>query len=215
MRRLDATAAPWVPAPGQALPPGAELSRQEPARPASWAADLGVPLGQAVATGALLGGLVGFVAGRAGYRDWPALWLGVGLVVACCAWLLLLGQTRRLLWAAERLTGRDLDGDRRLGKPAERVIVVNAGQAPDPERADQDGRRSRFAAFVAALPIRGTSARTWEGELGRAEYQAFRDVLLRAKLARWCSLDPAGRPNERRGWELTVDPAEVLRRISG
>ena len=55
----------------------------------------------------------------------------------------------------------------------------------------------------------------WEGELGREVYQDYRDTLIRIGWARWNSTRANGKPNERRGWELTTDPAEILKRISG
>jgi len=192
----------------QAIPAGAELSRQEPARPATFAADLLVPLGQAVTSGLLLGGLAAFVANRAGYHDWPALWLGLGLGISAVAWLVLLGQHRRLLWAIETVTGKDLDKDGKTGKPAERLVIVNAPQAQEQSaKQERAARRSAFAAFVAALPTRGTDARTWEPELGRQTYQEFRDTLIRVG---WAKLKGRG---EKRGWALAVPVADILARI--
>lgn len=192
-----------------AIPPGATLAREEPSRPANLVADLLVPFGQAVATGVLVGGLVAFVAARLGYRAWAELWAGLALATSAAAWLVLLGQTRRLLWAVERLTGRDLDKDGKTGKPAERLVIVNAGQAGEEGARRAEGeRQSRFASFVAALPTKGTDARTWEPVLGRASYLEYRDTLLRLKWARW-----RGR-GERRGWELALPAAEILRRLA-
>jgi hypothetical protein len=182
-------------------------------------ADLLVPIGQALVTGALLAGLLVFVlselvAGVDG--DLLKMWAGAGLAISTVAWLLLLVDTRRLLWAVERVTGLDIDGDQQVGKPGERLVILNAGQArQEAAQLDNAQRASNFARFVAALPVKGTAARTWEPILTRPVYQDYRDALIRLGWARWASVDGDGRPNERRGWELTQDPAEIVRRISG
>ena len=173
MKRFDGVAG-WVPATpqAQAIPPGAVVTTEAPARPASFAADLLVPLGQAVITGLLLASLVTFAAARLGYGgDLLTWWGGWALAISAVTWAILLGQHRRLLWAVERVTGRDLDGDGKAGKPTERLVIVNASQAQqEAAEVERAKRRSAFAAFVAALPARGTDARAWEPELGRPTF---------------------------------------------
>jgi hypothetical protein len=181
--------------------------------------DVLVPVLQAAISGALLAALLVFVVSEL-VPDWDAdllkVWSITALAITAGAWLLLLGQTRRLLWTVEKLTGHDLDGDRQVGRPQERLVVVNAPKGQ--QAANQRGnaaRASLFADFVARLPTRGTDARSWERELGRETYQEFRDVLLKVGWAKWNSTKKDGTPNERRGWTLVLPAAEILERISG
>jgi hypothetical protein len=179
-------------------------------------ADLLVPLGQAVITGALLAGVVVYIAARRDYDgDLLTLWAGVGLPASTLVWLVLLFDSRRLLRVVETLTGLDLDRDGHVGKPKERVVIVNAarGQVEAAQRENAQ-RQSQFARWVAQLPTRGTAARTWERELGRETYQEWRDSLIRLGWAKWNSLRADGTPNERKGWTLVLPAAEILRRVS-
>lgn len=211
--------APWAPVtvPTTAIPPGATLQRDQPARPAGIVADVLVPMLQAGITGGLLASVVVITIGAVADLDGGVLlqaWAGLALAVCAVVWSLLLADTRRLLWAAERLTGRDLNNDGMTGKPAERLVVVNAdksGRAAD--QVENTERRSAFVRFVVAIPARGTAARVWEPDLGRARYQEYRDVLIRLGWARWLSLDGAGKPNERKGWALMVPVDTILDRI--
>lgn len=196
-----------------------EVETVTPTRAADLVADLLVPLGQAVVTGVLLAALAVFLLGELAPKldiDTLKLWAGLALAIAAVAWLVLLGQTRRLLWTVEKLTGLDLDRDGTSGtpKPAERVVIVNAGQAK--QEADQRERADRvssFARFVSGLETRGTSMGAWESDLGRDTYQDYRDALLRLGWARWKSVKQDGTANERQGWVLTLPAAEILRRV--
>jgi hypothetical protein len=217
-RRFD-RATPWAQPVQQpaAIPPGVEAETSTPARPAGFVSDVLVPLVQALITGALLAGVVVFAVARTDYDgDLLGLWGILALTISSVAWLVLLGQTRRLLWVLERVTGADLDGDGVKGKPQERVVIVNAARA-QAEAAQQENadRASQFAQFVAALPTKGTAARVWEGELGRETYQQYRAALIRLGWAKWNSLDGDGQPNERKGWALTIPAEDILKRISG
>jgi len=188
------------------------MERQEPARAASFVADVGVPLTQAAITGAVVSGLVVFLVSELapGFdADLVKVWFGLALAISAFAWLVLLMDTRRLLWAVERVLGADLDGDRHLGKPKERVVVLNAGRGQGAAAGREDVSRLRgFASFVARLPHKGTQLRSWEKELGRDVYQMYRDSLLDAGFARWRSDD------ERQGWELSVPVREILSRLA-
>lgn len=193
MRRLDA-AGQWA-TQGQPLPPGAELSRQEPARSASVAADVGVPLLQAAVTGGLVAGLLTFAAARLGYRgDLLTLWGGVALAISSVAWVALLGQHRRLLWAVEKLTGRDLDRDGQAGNPAKRRLEVHVKEGGHTAivGADwlgmDDDRLVRFAAALVAG--RGLAEGVWAKDRGTFpgginDFRRVRGKLLEAGLIAW------------------------------
>lgn len=199
------------------LEAGTTLEQRAPSRPAELVADLLVPIGQAVFTGALLGGLVVFVASRTRYEgDLWALWLGVALAVATVTWVLLLMDSRRLLWALERATGLDINRDGTKGKPGERVVIVGAARGQLKQQQEERAEtQSQFARFVKGIPVKGTDLRTWEPIMGRETYQDYRDALIRIGWARWRSIGTDGKPRERQGWELVVDPEEILDRISG
>lgn len=207
-------AQPWA-AGGQPAV-GAEVETS-PTRAADLVADLLVPVGQALVTGALAGGLVVF-----GFSEVAPGWdvnhvkafAGVALTVAAVTWGLLLVDTRRLLWGIERVIGLDLDRDGHQGEPQERLVVVNAGKAQEQaSERRQTERASQFAQFVAALPARGTAARTWEKNLARDTYQDYRDTLIRLGWAEWNSTKRNGQPNERRGWRLVWDVQDILARL--
>lgn len=201
----------------ETIPAGVQVEMAVPARVASFTADVVVPASQAVVTGVLVAGLATFAADRLGYGDDLRTWfLGWALAVSGLAWVVLLREHRRLLWSLETATGADLDKDGHVGKPRERVIVVNASQGKrEQEQAEQAERRSDFASFVAGLDVRGTGLREWERDIGRQKYTEFRDVLLRCGWARWVSVKGDGTPNERQGWELVKPVSEILDRVSG
>lgn len=219
-RRFEGQAPrPWAQQASWQMPEGTELTSEAPARPADVLADVVVPVLQSAITGAVIAGVLVFLAWEVvpdldgnPLKVWAALALGIGAV----AWLLLLADTRRLLWAIEKVTGRDLDGDQLAGPPGERVVIVNAAAAQREavQRADAQ-RVSQFADFVRRLPTRGTALRAWEGELGRDLYAEYRDALVRLGWAAWNSTNRDGSPNERQGWALTMDPVDILRRIEG
>jgi hypothetical protein len=179
--------------------------------------DLLVPLGQALVTGGLLAGAaVVIVASTNWGGNLLSLWAGITLLVSCVAWVFLLRDSRRLLWTFERLTGQDLDGDQVVGKPEERLILLNAatGQKQAHQRALVQ-EQSEFTQFVRRLDVFGTSQRTWEPEIGRANYVRYRDALLRLGWAEWNSVDSKGQPNERQGWSLTLPATEIVKKIDG
>jgi hypothetical protein len=212
MKRHD-TSTPWA----RAESSPAEVTTETPARAADLIADLAVPLCQSLVTGALLGGLAVFVLGELA-PDWEVnrfkIWAGLALGICAVTWGILLWDTRALLRTAETLTGLDLNRDGVIGKPRERIVIANVGQAQQEAEARANvQRRSEFAQFVAALPVKGTALRTWEPELGREAYQEYRDALLRLGWAAWNSTKRDGTPNTRRGWELTRPAAEILERI--
>ena len=225
-RKFSVTAAqPWA---VQAQDPG-DLITESPARAASFVSDVVVPIIQAAVTGGLAALLVtialcelfdwlGGIASLPAISPWRlggVLWLAFSTM----AWMVLLGQTRRLLWAKETRLGRDLDGDGVVGPPPkvqERVVIVNAGQAQaEAVRRGGAERASQFAEFVAAIPTAGTSLRAWEAELGRETYNDYRDALIRLGWAAWKSTKRDGEPNETKGWALTIDAGDILSRISG
>jgi hypothetical protein len=88
-----------------------EVQTIQPARAASVASDVWVPLLQSVASGIFVGGIAALIAQD--IKVWPV----AALVVASLAWVLLLFDSRRLLWALERWTNHDFDKDGFRGQP--------------------------------------------------------------------------------------------------
>ena len=129
----------------QAKQPDHEI--EAPARGAGLVADWVVPLLQSVTTGGLLAGAVVVIVGQTEWRgSLGALWLGLTLGISAVAWLVLLRDSRRLLWSLERLTGWDLDRDQQVGKPKERLIIANAAQGR--RQAHQRGLTRERSEFV-------------------------------------------------------------------
>jgi len=212
-----ADAAQQQPPAGLHIPAGVESEHSMPARPADLVADLIVPIGQAAVTGLLLGTAGALATTHWHWFDydgefWP-LWSGMFLATTAVAWLILLLESRRLLWAIETITGLDLDGDNHRGEPQpqDRIIIVNGRPASLANRELQ--KQTLLVSFVARLPIKGTGSRVWDDELGRDVYNEFRDALMAGGWADWKSYRADGTPHERGGWELLDDVETVLANI--
>ena len=185
----NTTAQPWAPVqvhPG-AMPDNADLHREQPARPASFVADVLVPSAQAAISALLLSALVAYLAARLGMDDWPTLMLGVFLAVMAGVWALVLVQSRQLLWAAEHLTRRDWDKDGRIGRPEMRTLRVElkAGQTwfyIDAGTLDIDDDDLIAFARGVTLEGRSLSESEWGSDpafpAGVNAWRAFRTKLL-------------------------------------
>ncbi len=95
-----------------AWPAGATWERRAPVRKADLAADVLTPAAQSAITA-----LVGAVAGGLLTRDLAGAGLGAAITFSA-TWLTLLKAHRAALWAVERVTGADLDGDGAVGRPS-------------------------------------------------------------------------------------------------
>jgi hypothetical protein len=215
-------AAFWPPsAQARTLPDGAEMETAVPARPAGIVADLLVPLGQAMVTGALLGGLLVFAVGEVapGFGgDLFKVWAITALAITAGTWLILLGQTRRLLWAVERLTGLDLDEDGTAGPPEKQAIEVHV----------RDGRQTRIIGsdwlgmsddrlilFAAGL-VRGRGLT--EGEWGRDKAAFPKGInqfrAVRGKLQEAGLIEKVNPDAENSTYRLTAAGRAVFRRLA-
>ncbi|HFD38520.1 MAG TPA: hypothetical protein ENJ31_01535 [Anaerolineae bacterium] len=219
MRRLNSAVPRVADIPPVAPPPQMESLR--PARSASLGADVVVPLVQALITGGLLAGVIAFLLWQVAPDldgDPLAAWAGLALGISTLAWLVLLGQTRRLLWAVERAIAQDLDGDGAVGKPV---------PPPPPtirvEVAREDGRQVQFvdlpispraAGIIARGVLRGQrlSESAWSGRGGvcsRSEFGRFRAVLIERGWAVWRNPQAPAQ-----GIELTAAGRAVFRRLA-
>jgi len=103
--------------------PGATYIKQQPARPASVPSDVLTPFWQAVISGTMIAFVSILVTvGGVLFDIWP--WWVVPVVFICAfiavtafKWFKLLGSHNELLWLKEIITGKDLDGDGRVGRP--------------------------------------------------------------------------------------------------
>jgi hypothetical protein len=190
MKRLNSTK-PWE---RPAEQPAPEVITETPARPASFTSDVVVPAAQAGITGALVGGLVLFLLGEIAPDlsvDRIKLYGAVTLAVAAIAWLLLLLDTRKLLWGIERLTGLDINRDGEKGDPAKRRLEVQVKEGSTTRFIDtawlgiDDDRLVLFAAGL--VRGRGLTEGDWGKDRavfpkGINDFRAFRGKLVTAGL---------------------------------
>lgn len=105
---------------GSGLPSSFSLAEYlQPARPAAVDSDVHVPLLQAAVSGFAIG-LLSIWPGWYFAWDWLTP-MGLAGVTFAGTWLFLLSDHRRALWNIERISGRDIDGDGRIGPDPEPV----------------------------------------------------------------------------------------------
>ena len=193
----------------------ASAARRAGARAPGVAADVGVPLFQALATGALVGAPVGAAAAWATGGPWWLAPAGMAAVSAA-AWGWLLVDHRRLLWTTERVIGADLDRDGRLGPPQvvrlEVMTMDEAGRTRQVQILEIPGiSQEQLREFARAVTQegRGLAVNYWTGTgklFTRSQYETVMAELIRAGLVR-----EAGRF----GRELSAAGRGVLRRVAG
>ncbi len=161
-----------------------------------------VPLLQAAITGVMFAGIVGALFAL----SWQ-LFAMLALVATAIVWMLLLTDTRRLLWGIETRLGRDMNRDGYTGEPVERVVLLGARHTtPADKPAAPDS--CDLAAFVSGIPTHGTGLNAWPN-LSRPAWTAYRQQLMAAGFADWTSYTD-GQPNKTQGWALTADVDEIL-----
>lgn len=193
-----------------------DVYQARPARPASVAADVAVPGLQALISGLIAGALT--LAGGLAF-DYPLEYAGaVALAVLAIAWALLLADHRRLLWAVENLTRRDLDGDGATGEPAAAeparlILEVKHTGTGDKRGLDFHHLGIDAHAFLlwarAALEGQTLAVGAWVGRgrpFSRGQYDALMGELERAGIIRLT--DPK---NPQSGRELTAPGRAALR----
>lgn len=175
------------------LPPDASVEQQFPQRPATIHSDVGVPFLQALITGSVISALVALILYE--LMDAPVFktWAILTLAITSIAWLILLGQTRSLLYGIERVTGLDLNGDGKRGNPAKRTLEVQLETGASTLFIGSDWLEIddecllHFA--VAVMGGRGLAEAVWGRDRaafprGINEYKAFRARLAKAGLIR-------------------------------
>jgi hypothetical protein len=199
------------------LPPDAQIEQQIPQRPASVHADVLVPLVQALITGSLLSAVVAIIWHELSGFPMFRIWVILTLATTSAAWILLLGETRRLLWGIERATGLDLNGDGIRGNPR-RVLEVELKTGNNTLFVGSDWLEINDEAllrFASQVVRRGRLA---EGEWakdratfphGINQYRKFRARLNDAGLIR-----PVNATNLNSGYELTPAGRAVFGKLA-
>ena len=179
---------------------------QRPARTASVQGDVVVPALQAALTGSLATGALALAYQMLKGAGWSwRVTAIVWLFVTGLAWLVLLSESRALLWAIESRLDVDLDGDGAAGipQPDDRLVLVRG--RPHAAETARERRRADFVAFVLGCQ-HDTSLRRWEGlGMSRERYSSWRDRLIDAGWAEW--VDPA---SKRQGWRLLTSAQEII-----
>ena len=148
--------------------------------------------------------------------DWtwhvPAVAFGLALAFMLIARL---RHMDSLLWATETITGFDVNGDGKVGKPTA-FTLANPAQARqaaarDVDETEQAAARAELIAFVARCYQMGTGERSHGVRASgsdRESYCRMRDTLLQLGVARW---KHDGRP--RAGWVMQVSHAKAMQII--
>jgi hypothetical protein len=142
------------------------------------------------------------------------LWALSALVISTATWWILLFQTRKLLWAVERVTGRDIDGDQVIGQPvALPPIQVEVTSGQKQVYLELPGKPEALAALArGVLAGRPMAEDSWSGRAGpfsRSEFRQIRDTLIERGLATWRNPDAKAQ-----GCELTAAGRAVFRRLA-
>lgn len=185
----------------------AALHTATPTRAPAALADVGVPLMRAIISGLFVGSTmtaIAFAVLRLPVWPWRE-WLAVVMLSATVAWLRDSAWAQSTIWRHEQTTGQDLDGDGEVGKPDVRLLPINprAGQAAQARQAEREYREA-FARFIHGCES-DSSLRRWEREIGREQYETWRDTLIASGYAAW-----ANERDHRAGWRLTLDAGLVV-----
>jgi len=197
-----------------------EQERRQPAQQASFVSDVVVPLAQSLLTGVLFASVVAFLFAVTEFKgNVLAIWFGVFCLVSLVCWLVLLGQTRSLLWGVERLVRKDLDRDGDVGRPQDVrtvEVVVRQGNSLRVVPAGWLGLGDDALQRLAVGLSNGRSLA--EGDLGQDrtlfprgvnEYRSVRSKLVQAGLV---ELVNPNAPNL--GYALTRSGQAVMERLS-
>jgi len=193
---------------------GVDYERKAPAREPSLQGDVAVPLAQSVLTGIALGVPVASGLGLLGYELGQCLTAGaVAAVVGISGtWFTKLGLHHDLLWAVEKITGRDIDGDDEVGepepKPEPEPFRVELAQGRQTRIVDLPATDAQLCAIAQSVLSGGTFARRELSDILTAdEYKALAAAMLAGGL-----LAAKGKTTNA-GVELTYAGRAVLRRL--
>lgn len=187
-----------------APPPGAEYSREVPAADLSGVeAGVKTPLFQALLTGAAVGVVTVILAV---WKHWAWVTPIVATVIsAALAWWLLLLNTRGLLKTVERVIGKDLDGDGRVGFTVE-ITDLTEGKK-QMSYAHFPARQAEVERFATAA-VNGWLTVNSPHRLSRRKFTQLRDVALDRGLLAWRCAEA-----RQQGVELTRVGEHVFKRL--
>jgi hypothetical protein len=176
-----------------------------------------VPLLQALLTGCLLALALRLAVNKWTHHNIDSETMAIlALVIAGVTWLLLLVDTRQLLWGLEKILRTDLDGDGQAGEPVtvERLVAIRPRGATIPkDHQPATVDNATLARFVADVAARGSAYRNlthWP----RPDWELMRNHLIDAGWAEWKSYNADGEPNTNQGWKLTADKDLIIGHIS-
>jgi len=150
------------------------------------------------------------------WQSWP--WqvpVMLSALAAAAMWFTVLTDTRALLRRVETFIGRDLDGDKHIGKQhttSINVRVEQEGRGPqDLFLQFEDVRPEQLSQlFTGALRGESLGEARWSGDgkpFSRKTYRAVRDGLIEADLLAWRDSD-----HRKQGLTLTKSGRPVLER---
>jgi hypothetical protein len=160
----------------------AEMTRERPARGMTWEGDFLIPFGWSVVSGAFA--LAGSITLTLAFH-WPMdgavmFSLAAGFVAAGAVWAWRLTTHSRSMWDIERIVGRDLDGDQRVGQPVTRIEVTSPkpGGGGSMHFIDVGAEPEVMRAFFRAVGAGGSLAvGSWTGA-GKAFTRPQYDALM-------------------------------------
>lgn len=185
-----------------------------PTRAPGLRSDNGVPFMSALLSGALIGGTSGLiVTGSVAVLGGDLLaWLpGIGFggaviasVVATVDWFRQRERYHQTIWARELASGEDHNGDGQIGRPRAHGMIVNTPAQPDQGAVMAEQTAAMIRAIYARKSTTYASVRRLLPDLERDDYDAIRDELIKAGLARWIG---SGRSH---GWQPVDMPVERM-----
>jgi hypothetical protein len=192
-----------------------EVEKSTPHRDPTRDSDVFVPLAQAFVTGTLLTALLLAVALLGLGLPWQGVLKAAGIgwpAVLLATWLWRLGVVDGLLAEIETVTGRDLDHDGNVGKPAHAVLLdpgrARAAIAEERATTTADNEVAELYKFVDICYSVGCSENAHgvkPNTTGRERYLQRRDTLLALGLAQWKNPE---RPTA--GWQMTASRNKAL-----
>jgi hypothetical protein len=176
----------------------------QPNRAPAVSSDVAVPILQALFSGVFsgLGATCGLVLLSKGSIPWWPTW---GIAIVACiasAWFWRLRATEDSLYRVETILQPVAPA-----APVDQghIIALNPYQGRRAQAVDDRAElRGTFVRFVMGCAV-DTSARRWEKRIGRARYQAWRDLLINSGYGRWKSAR-----DQRAGWELTAPATSII-----
>lgn len=134
-----------------------------------------------------------------------------GVIVTGLAWVVLLYVSHPMLWIFEEITGRDIDGDGRAGRPETRVIEVEVHEGSSTKIERLPGDEAQIIRFAQAITRGGTFAErtATRAGYGSGNFVKLRDVFIQK---RWAAWNDPNAPQQ--GVSLTEIGRQVIKRLA-